>query len=151
MLSNSERVQLADKKEVLEFHLEWVSLCVLCRNSASGEELSEEMQLQFDDLALRMAQFILNYEKKRLDEASHFASQFSKTMTRRQREIVQLLAEGRPNREIADVLGISEKTVEFHRRHIRELFNLHNNADIVLFALKQGLISLNPSSSDSPK
>jgi len=151
MLSNGERVQLAEKKEVFEFHLEWVSLCVLCGNSAFGEELSEEMQLQFDDLALRMAQFILNYEKKRLDEASYFASQFSKAMTRRQREIVQLLAEGRPNREIADVLRISEKTVEFHKRHVRELFNLHNNADIVLFALKQGLISLNPSSSDSPK
>jgi hypothetical protein len=63
-LSNSERIQLADKREVLAFHLEWASLCVLCRNSASGEELSEEMQLQFDDLALRMAQFILNYEKE---------------------------------------------------------------------------------------
>ena len=64
MLSNSERVQLADKKEVLAFHLEWASLCGLCRNSAFGKELSEEMQLQFDDLALRMAQFILNYEKQ---------------------------------------------------------------------------------------
>jgi hypothetical protein len=64
MLSNSERIQLADKREVLAFHLEWASLCVLCGNSASGEELSEEMQLQFDDLALRMAQFILNYEKE---------------------------------------------------------------------------------------
>jgi hypothetical protein len=63
MLSNSKRVQLAHKKEVLEFHLEWASLCVLCGNSASGEELSEETSLQFENLALRMAQFILNYEK----------------------------------------------------------------------------------------
>jgi hypothetical protein len=63
MLSNSERVRLADKKEVLEFHLQWLSLCVRC-NSAPGEQLSEEMQLQFDDLALRMAQFILNYGKE---------------------------------------------------------------------------------------
>jgi hypothetical protein len=62
MLSNSGWFQLADKKEVFEFHLEWFSLCVLCRNSAFGEELSEDMQMQFDDLALRMAQFILNYE-----------------------------------------------------------------------------------------
>jgi hypothetical protein len=64
MLSNSERVQLADKKEVLEFHLLWLSLCVRCRNSAPGEELSEDMQMQFDDLTLRMAQFILNYGKE---------------------------------------------------------------------------------------
>ena len=59
MLSHRNRVQLADKKEVFEFHLEWVSLCVRCRSATCAEDLSEEMQLQFDDLALRMANFIL--------------------------------------------------------------------------------------------
>jgi len=70
------------------------------------------------------------------------AQQYSKEMTPRQREIVQLLAEGRSNKEIADIIALSEKTVEFHKHHIRELFNLHSTADIVLFALKQGLISI---------
>jgi DNA-binding NarL/FixJ family response regulator len=70
------------------------------------------------------------------------AQQYLKEMTPRQRQIVQLLAEGRPMKEIADVLAVSEKTVEFHKHHIRELFNLHSTADIVLFALKQGLISI---------
>jgi hypothetical protein len=60
MLSNSNQFPLADKKEVFEFHLEWLSLCVRCPNSASGEELSREMQAQFDDLALRMARFVVN-------------------------------------------------------------------------------------------
>ncbi len=41
-------------------------------------------------------------------------------MTPQQKGIVQLLAEGRPIKEIADVLAISEKTVEFHKHHIRE-------------------------------
>jgi DNA-binding NarL/FixJ family response regulator len=72
------------------------------------------------------------------------ARQYSKEMTSRQKQIVQLLAKGRPNKEIADILALSEKTVEFHRHHIRELFNLHSTADIVLFALKQGLISVKP-------
>ena len=72
------------------------------------------------------------------------ARQYSKEMTPRQKGIVQMLAEGRPIKEIADLLVISEKTVEFHKHHIRELFNLHSTADIVLFALKQGLISINP-------
>jgi len=70
------------------------------------------------------------------------ARQYSKEMTPRQKGIVQLLAEGRPNKEIADILALSEKTVEFHKRHIKEAFNLHSNADVVLFALKQGLISM---------
>jgi hypothetical protein len=62
MLSNNNQAQLADKKEVFEFHLEWLSLCVRCRNSASGEELSRETQARFDDLALRMAQFVVSRE-----------------------------------------------------------------------------------------
>ena len=62
MLSNSNQIQLADKEEVFAFHLEWLSLCARCRNSASGAKLSKEMQAQFDDLALRMAQFVVNHE-----------------------------------------------------------------------------------------
>ncbi len=72
------------------------------------------------------------------------ARQYSKEMTPRQREIVQLLAEGRSMKEIADILALSQKTVEFHKHQIRELFNLHSTADLVLFALKQGLISIKP-------
>jgi DNA-binding NarL/FixJ family response regulator len=70
------------------------------------------------------------------------ARQFSKEITPRQRDIVQLFGEGRPIKEIAGVLKLSEKTVEFHKHHIQEAFNLRSNADLVLFALKQGLISL---------
>ena len=71
------------------------------------------------------------------------ARQFSKELTPRQKEIVQMHAEGRSVKEIADVLKISEKTVEFHKHNIQQLFGLRTNADIVLFALKQRLISLN--------
>ena len=69
------------------------------------------------------------------------AQQFSKGLTPRQREVLQLLAEGRPMKEIADVLRVSEKTIMFHKYHIMESFNLKSNAELVLFALKNGLIS----------
>jgi len=75
-------------------------------------------------------------------ETKSRARQFSKEMTPRQRGIVQLLAEGRSMKEIAGLLDISEKTVEFHKHHIMKAFNLESNAALVLFALKQGLISL---------
>ena len=71
------------------------------------------------------------------------ARQFSEEMTPRQRQVVQLCGEGRSMKEIAGLLDLSEKTVEFHKQHIMKAFNLQNNADLVLFALKQGLISLN--------
>jgi DNA-binding NarL/FixJ family response regulator len=70
------------------------------------------------------------------------ARQYSCHLTPRQRDIVQMFAEGRPIKEIAGHLKLSEKTVEFHKHHIMETFNLKSNADLVLFALKQGLISL---------
>jgi DNA-binding NarL/FixJ family response regulator len=69
------------------------------------------------------------------------AQQFSKDLTPRQREVLQLLAEGRPMKEVGSILNVSEKTVMFHKYHIMRSFNLKNNADLVLLALKQGLIS----------
>jgi DNA-binding NarL/FixJ family response regulator len=72
------------------------------------------------------------------------ANQFSKELTRRQCDFVQLFAEGRSMKEIAAILSLSEKTVEFHKHHIMEAFGLKNNAALVLFAVKRGLISVDP-------
>jgi DNA-binding NarL/FixJ family response regulator len=72
------------------------------------------------------------------------ARQFSKQLTPRQRDIVQLCAEGCSLKEIAAHLNLSEKTVEFHKHHIMESFNLKSNAGLVLFAIQQGLISTLP-------
>jgi DNA-binding NarL/FixJ family response regulator len=66
----------------------------------------------------------------------------SKTLTTRQRDVVQLFAEGCSNKQVAGHLNLSEKTIEFHKRHIMQSFNLKSNADLVLFALKRGLISI---------
>lgn len=69
------------------------------------------------------------------------ARQFSRDLTPRQKDVLQLLAEGRPMKEIAHILQVSEKTVMFHKYRIMESFNLKTNADLVLFALKHHLIS----------
>jgi DNA-binding CsgD family transcriptional regulator len=53
-----------------------------------------------------------------------------------------MFGEGRPIKEIAAILNLSEKTVEFHKHHIMDGFNLKSNADLVLFALKRGLIGI---------
>lgn len=74
------------------------------------------------------------------------ARQFFKELTPRQRDVVQLFAEGRCVKEIADLLGLSEKTVEFHKHQVMGAFNIQSNADLVLFALKRGLISIDPDS-----
>ena len=72
------------------------------------------------------------------------ARQFSKDLTERQREFVQLFAEGHPLKQIAVLLHLSEKTVEFHKHHVMEALNLKSNADLVLFAVRRSLISVDP-------
>jgi two-component system response regulator NreC len=62
-------------------------------------------------------------------------------LTSREREILQLLAEGKANKEVAIALNISPYTVETHRSHILQKLNLHNPAELVLYAVRKGIIS----------
>jgi DNA-binding NarL/FixJ family response regulator len=62
-------------------------------------------------------------------------------LTSREREILQLLAEGKANKEVAADLNISPYTVETHRSHIMEKLNLHNPAELILYAVRKGIIS----------
>ena len=62
-------------------------------------------------------------------------------LTSREREILQMIAEGKTNKEIAGILNLSVYTVEAHRGKIMEKLNLHNTGDIVRFAIRNGLIS----------
>jgi DNA-binding NarL/FixJ family response regulator len=62
------------------------------------------------------------------------------TLTVRQREVLQLVAEGRTIKEIATVLSISPKTVEFHKSQLMEQLDLHTTAELTKYALTHGLI-----------
>src|ERR1700746_798317 len=62
-------------------------------------------------------------------------------LTGREREILQLLAEGKANKEVATALNISPYTVETHRSHILQKLNLHHSAELVLTAVRKGIIS----------
>ncbi|MCG7852016.1 MAG: response regulator transcription factor [Methanosarcinaceae archaeon] len=65
----------------------------------------------------------------------------SSLLTEREREVLQLIAEGHSNRKIAEMLFISVKTIEAHRSHIMEKLELHNLADLTRFAIRIGIIS----------
>ncbi len=64
------------------------------------------------------------------------------SLTPRQREVLQLLAEGRSAKEIASSLGISTRTVEFHKYQMMETLDLHSSAELTHFAIKHGLVEL---------
>ncbi len=59
----------------------------------------------------------------------------------REREVVQLLAEGHGNKEVADQLGISLRTVETHRANVMRKLNLHSVSDLVRYAIRNSLVS----------
>jgi two-component system response regulator NreC len=61
-------------------------------------------------------------------------------LTEREREILQLLAEGKSNKEAATVLNLSPYTVETHRTNLMQKLDLHNTAEIVLYAVRKGII-----------
>jgi DNA-binding NarL/FixJ family response regulator len=63
-------------------------------------------------------------------------------LTPRQREILQLVAEGRSAKEIASDLNLSTRTVEFHKYRIMEALNLHSTAELVHFAIKHGIVAI---------
>jgi DNA-binding NarL/FixJ family response regulator len=58
----------------------------------------------------------------------------------REREVLQLIADGKSNKEVAQILDVAVSTVDSHRKHIMEKLDLHNTAAMVRFALRTGLI-----------
>jgi DNA-binding NarL/FixJ family response regulator len=62
-------------------------------------------------------------------------------LSEREREVFQLIAEGRVNKEIAEILHLSPSTVETHRARIMEKLDVHSAVEIVLYAVRKGIIS----------
>jgi two-component system, NarL family, response regulator NreC len=76
----------------------------------------------------------------RLQDARNVTDRFE-TLTDRERQVYQLLAEGNSNKEIANRLNLSLHTVETHRWRIMEKMDLHSTADLVLSAVRRGLVT----------
>lgn len=62
-------------------------------------------------------------------------------LTSRERQILQLLAEGHANKDVATILNLSPTTVVCHRQHIFQKLNLHNLSDLILYAIRKGVIT----------
>jgi len=73
--------------------------------------------------------------------ASTLKSKLADTLTVRQREILQLVAEGRSRKEIASILNLSVKTVEFHKASLMRQLHLRKTAELTLYAIDHGVIA----------
>jgi len=91
---------------------------------------------------LRGKKFVTSHlAQNLLDKFVRDPLQKSKTLTPRQREVLQLLAEGRTMKEVADVLNVTPRTVAFHKYKIMEEFELKTNSDLLRFAMKERLVT----------
>jgi two-component system response regulator NreC len=76
---------------------------------------------------------------RQLDEMG--AEDTYELLTTREREVLQLVAEGQSNKEVANLLNLSLYTVETHRTHILQKLNLHSVPELILYAVRKGIIS----------
>ena len=106
---------------------------------AEAKQLVDKMFHTVRDLALglRPSMLVEDYvralQKRGLSDSYHL-------LTDREKEILHLLAEGRSNKEVATLLDVGVSTVETHRANLMQKLNLHNTAEIVLYAVRKGLI-----------
>ncbi len=76
-----------------------------------------------------------------LDARKNPAGMFGSQLTPRQREVLQLVAEGKSNKEIAAALSISPKTVEFHRNNLMDELGVRTTAELTRYALSRGIVN----------
>jgi two-component system response regulator NreC len=80
-------------------------------------------------------------EASALDPRADASADDLERLTPREREVLQLVAEGHTNREIGDILGCSPKTVDAHRTHLMQKLDLHDAQAVTRYAMRRGLIS----------
>ena len=84
--------------------------------------------------AVLVEDYVRRLQQRGLTDSYHL-------LTDREKEVLQLLAEGRSNKEVANLLDLGLSTVETHRANLMQKLNLHNTAEIVLYAVRKGLIA----------
>jgi len=108
----------------------------LLKKSASGELVRAIEEV------LRGKSFVTSHMTQNLlDKFVRDPQQKAKSLTPRQREVLQLLAEGRTMKEAADILEVTPRTVAFHKYKIMEEFELKTNSDLLRFAMRERIVT----------
>jgi two-component system response regulator NreC len=110
---------------------------------AAGEELIAAIRTVCQGQAFlhpSVTKVVVDDYVKRLQEGD--GPEAYRILTQREREVLQLIAEGYTNREMADLLHISIKTVQNHRSKIMSKLDLHDRGELIKYAIQQGIIHL---------
>lgn len=126
---------------ILSMHSEASYIRTCLEAGARGYLLKNAMDLEMVSAVKRVAagQRVLD---PRLDPAAVAPDAELPQLTTRELEVLQLIVHGKSNKEIAAVLGLSANTVAVHRANIMQALGIHNTAELVVYAIRQGLVSI---------
>jgi len=125
---------------ILSMHAEPNYLRTCLEAGARGYLLKNAMDLELVSAVRRVAagEQVLDPRLGRLAEETPAPPKLST----RELEVVQLVVHGKSNKEIALILNLSVNTVSVHRANIMQALNLHNTAELVVYAIREGLVSI---------
>jgi len=125
---------------ILSMHSEPTYVRTCLDAGARGYLLKNAMDLELVDAVRRVAagERVLDQRLGSLAERDEDAP----SLTTRELEVLQLIVLGRSNKEIAAVLGLSANTVSVHRANIMQALDIHNTAELVVYAIRKGLVSI---------
>ena len=125
---------------ILSMHSEPTYVRTCLDAGARGYLLKNAMDLELVDAVKRVAagERVLDQRLGSLAERDEDAP----SLTTRELEVLQLIVLGKSNKEIAGVLGLSANTVAVHRANIMQALDIHNTAELVVYAIRKGLVSI---------
>jgi DNA-binding NarL/FixJ family response regulator len=129
-----------ESEQVIREVLEVGARGFLLKSDAARDMVSavEALQRQTTFFTSSVAELVLNGYLTRRDEAKPRRDR----LTPREREVVQLLAEGKSSKEVAVVLSLSVKTAETHRTNVMRKLDLHSVADLVRYAVRNNIVQV---------
>jgi DNA-binding NarL/FixJ family response regulator len=108
--------------------------------SSAASELTRAIQLALKGKSYVTPQIARGMQKAFINNPNPGPKARAKSLTPRQREVVQLLAEGKSMKEVASVLSVTPRTVAFHKYRIMEELSLKTTADLIQFAIKSRIL-----------
>ncbi len=125
---------------ILSMHEEATYVRTCLEAGARGYLLKNAMDLELVSAVKRAAagERVLDPRLGRLAEDSEPAA----SLTTRELEVLQLIVHGKSNKDIAAVLGLSANTIAVHRANIMQALEIHNTAELVVYAIRKGLVSI---------
>lgn len=138
---NILKVSPATRVLILSMHSEPTYVRTCLEAGAHGYLLKNAMDLELVEAVKKVASGG-RFLDARLALGSPKLAEESPELTSRELEVLQLIVHGKSNKEIAIVLGLSANTVSVHRANIMQTLGIHNTAELVVYAIRNGLVSI---------